>query len=97
MSALPELAPANKNRFLGSTSVVTVINYGSDAISYSTFGPSSDILRLTAKPETVKCDGVKLNESDQGASDGYKWKSLHTGGELQIRHTGQKVEILLPE
>jgi hypothetical protein len=97
MAELPELAPANKNRFLGTTSVVTVINYGPEAISYSTFDPSADILRLTAKPESVKCDGINMNESDVISTDGYTWKPLHTGGELQIRHNGKKIEILLSE
>ena len=94
MAAMPELAPAGKNRFLGTNSIVTSITYKLKEISYSTFGPSTDILRLKSKPDLVKCEEIPLKESPEGNSDHYTWKSLATGGELEIYHTGKRVDIL---
>jgi len=56
MAALPELAPSDKNRFLGTSSVVTFISYNHVAISYSTYDSATDMLRLTAKPDKITCD-----------------------------------------
>jgi len=93
MAAMPELAPARKNRFLSSTSVVTSIKYGKEDINYTTFDKSSDILRLRQKPLKVTCDAVELKESADNQPDGYSWKNLQMGGVLQIKHPGKKVNI----
>jgi hypothetical protein len=94
MAAMPELAPSDKNRFLGTTSLVTFINYRPEAISYSTFNSASDVLRLTRMPERITCDGIELKEFSGGSIEGYKWRPLSTGGELKITHTGRKMEII---
>jgi hypothetical protein len=95
MAAFPELAPSDKNRFLSSTSVVTKIKYGPEAIVYSTYDQATDILRLKQKPVKITCDGNELKESTDEKSEGYSWKPLATGGVLKIKHEGEKISIFL--
>jgi hypothetical protein len=94
MEAMPELAPSNKNRFLGTSSVVISIEYKPDAITYTTYDRATDLLRLTRKPASVTCDGIQLNKTDDPDAEGYIWKAMATGGVLQIKHTGKKLDIL---
>jgi hypothetical protein len=93
MAAFPELAPSNKNRFLSSTSVVTSIKYEPEAISYSTYDPATDILRLRQKPVKITCDERELKLSDESSKEGYSWKPLQTGGVLVINHKGRNIHI----
>jgi hypothetical protein len=93
MAAMPELAPANKNRFLSSTSVVTLIKYGPEVIFYSTYDSASDILRLKLEPVKITCDGVELKAINALNSEGFNWKPWNTGGVLEINHQGRKIEI----
>ena len=95
MAAMPELAPAGKNKLLGSTSVVTQISYGSDKIVYKTFDSSIDILRLTEKPDKIFSDGIEIKEGKNSVSEGFTWVDLKSGGELKISHSGKNVEIRL--
>jgi len=92
MAAMPELAPAGKNRFLSSTSIVTSIKYGSESINYSTYDSATDILRLKQKPMKITCDGAELKESS--GLEGYNWKNLSSGGLLQVKHNGRKVDLI---
>jgi hypothetical protein len=93
MAAMPELAPAQKNRFLSSTSIVTSIKYRTETINYTTYDASLDILRLRQKPVKVTCNEVEIKESTDNKLDGYTWKNLQNGGVLQIAHRGKKVNI----
>jgi hypothetical protein len=93
MAAMPELAPAGKNRFLGSTSVVTSIKYVPDSIIYSTYDPATDVLRLKKKPVKVTSDGTELKESGGTDKEGYSWRDLPSGGVLQVKHKGKDVRI----
>jgi hypothetical protein len=93
MAAQPELAPAGKNRFLGTTSVVTTIFYGPDRIKYSTFKPSHDLLRLKSKPSHITSDSYEIDGLSAGEMNGYKWEPLKVGGVLSIHHSGKNVEI----
>ena len=93
MTALPGLAPAHKNRFLGSSSVVTTIQYNPGSINYTTFGTALDVLRLTARPGKISCDGSELQETTDANLEGFIWKSLPTGGILYIKHTGREIDI----
>jgi hypothetical protein len=95
MAAMPELSPANKNRFLSSTSIVTSIEYKQEVITYSTYDSATDILRLKQKPKEIDCDGKELKESVDKNSEGFNWKPLSTGGVLQIKHNGRKLNLLL--
>jgi hypothetical protein len=93
MAAMPELAPSNRNRFLGTNSIVTSIIYKPDAISYFAYGSAADILRLIRKPANVTCDGLDLKETNDINSEGFNWKVLTQGGVLRIKHSGKKVDI----
>lgn len=93
MAAMPELAPYDKNRFLGTSSLLTSIKYHPDYIKYSTYGSGADILRITRRPVKVTCDGLELKENNEGKPDRYQWKPLHGGGELKVLHTGRNIEI----
>jgi|WetSurMetagenome_2_1015567.scaffolds.fasta_scaffold02278_9 hypothetical protein len=93
MAAMPELAPSQKNRFLGTSSVVTLIQYNQNYISYSTYGSAIDILRLMKRPHKITCDGKEIMEFVDGNIEGYHWNPLPVGGELLISHTGKNVEI----
>ncbi len=95
MAAMPELAPADKNRFLGSTSVVTSIKYAPDSIIYSTYDPATDVLRLKKKPFKVTSDGIELKESGDADTEGFNWKDMSSGGVLKIKHTGKKIRVFL--
>lgn len=93
MSAMPVLAPSDKNKFLGSTSVVTAIDYERKSITYKTYGASSDILRLIKHPEKITVDGIEIKESLEQQNDGFLWIPLKEGGELKISHKGRVVLI----
>jgi hypothetical protein len=95
MASMPELSPANKNRFLSSTSIVTSIEYKPEIITYSTYDSATDMLRLKQKPNGIDCDGKELKESVDKNSEGFNWKPLSTGGVLQIKHNGRKLNLLL--
>ncbi len=95
MEATPELAPGHRNRFLGTTSVITSIDYKPDAIKYSTYSPANDVLRLTTKPAKIISSGKRLKEVRNESEEGYMWRRLNSGGELKIFHSGNKIEIIL--
>jgi hypothetical protein len=92
--AVPEWAPADESHLLGSSSIVTTINYGAGSVTYSTFDPeSTDVLRLDFVPESVTADG-KLLSRRKGKDDkdldqpGYRFDdSTHV---LRIRHDHAK-------
>ncbi len=93
MGAFPEIAPADQDHLLSSSSVVKKISYNAEAIQYETFDKASvEVLRLRAKPKEVKVNDSKLSES--GAAEYWKWKSLVSGGVLEVNHqNGSKISI----
>ncbi len=95
MAALPELAPADRNRLLGSTSVISEISYSQQQIKYSTFdASSSEKLRLTKKPALVRVESSELAETTSADSDGWSWSPLNKGGVLKVRKAqGNRVVI----
>ena len=97
MAVMPELAPSDKNRFLGTTSVVKSIVYSPGKIEYSTYDAASDVLRLKKKPRKIVCDceELKLQKIEEQSSDGYIWKPMVSGGELRISHIGKNVTIFI--
>lgn len=94
MAAMPDLAPSERNRFLGTTSIVSKIVYTGTSINYTTFAGSEDVLRLKTKPSSVKCDGVAIQDGSDGDIDGSVWEPLTVGGILRISHKGNNIEIL---
>jgi hypothetical protein len=97
MASMPELAPSNKNRFLGTSSLVTDIQYQKDRMIYTTYAGASDVLRLKSKPQKITVDGIELKEADTSGSEGYTWKPLNIGGALHLKHSGKKVIIFFAE
>jgi hypothetical protein len=95
MEAMPELAPSGKNRFLGSSSVVTSIQYKPESITYTTYEPATDILRLKQKPAKITCDGSDIKPFNDTTKEGYIWKQLPEGGVLEIKHSGINMVILI--
>jgi hypothetical protein len=83
--AVPEWAPADESHLLGSSSVVTKINYAKGSVTYSTFDPqSSDVLRLDFVPEFVTADGKPLSLKKDLNEPGYTFDDqTHV---LRIRH-----------
>jgi len=95
MAASPELAPADADHFLGTSSVVTRIVYEPNVVSYSLFDPSSeDVLRLTARPRRVTVNGKPLDEVPSPPGVGWTWEPLARGGMLRLRHNeGRTVRV----
>jgi len=95
MVAMPELATSARNRFLGTTSIITGIEYLVTSINYTTYAEAKDILRLKSKPSSVICDGLTIKETSDTTIDGYVWEPLSKGGILRIRHKGNNIEIII--
>lgn len=93
MAVMPELSPSARNRFLGTTSTVTKIEYLETSINYTTYTGAKDVLRLKSKPSSVKCDGLTMQENNGEDIDGFVWEPLTNGGILRIRHKGTNIEI----
>jgi len=81
MAALPELAPAFKNRLLGCSSVISSIVYSDKDINYHTYdNKSSEILRLIRKPSGISVNGQSIPETESTGSQRWKWTPLQQGG-----------------
>lgn len=90
--AVPEWAPADESHLLGSSSVVTKIQYEKSSVSYSTFdGQSSDVLRLNFTPISITVDGKALSLRKDLDEPGYVFNE--TTHVLRIRHDGREVSI----
>jgi hypothetical protein len=83
--AVPEWAPADESRLVGSSSIVTKISYGKGSVTYSTFDPTStDVLRLNFAPDAVSSGGHKLTRRSDLKQEGYTLDdATHV---LRIRH-----------
>lgn len=96
MATMPQLAPANKNRLIGTTSVVSSIQYAPDKIEFHTFDANTtECLRLMQKPTAVLINGSPLGETQTPGEPGWTWKPLPTGGILTINKNSPSVEITL--
>ena len=83
--AVPEWAPADESHLVGSSSVVTKINYGKGSVTYSTFDPeSSDVLRLDFVPEFVTANGKLLSRRKDLDQPGFVFDD--STRVLRIRH-----------
>jgi hypothetical protein len=88
MAACPQLAPDNADHLLESSSVIKMISYAPEKITYTTFDSvSTEVLRMQSKPATVKVNNGILN--------GWSWQPLEKGGVLTVqKSTGNQVEII---
>ena len=76
MAAIP-IAPGGQDHLLGSTSVVQIVTYGHDRITYRTFDADAiDVLRLAFRPLTVTAGGQTLIERDDLSRQGYTIQQL---------------------
>jgi Secretion system C-terminal sorting domain len=96
MYAYPAIAPDSSNHLLGTTSVITYINYQPQIINYSTWDDSAtEVLRVTSIPLKVKVDGNEISQLNNLTGEGWTWTPYNTGGVLTINHTsGHNVQIL---
>jgi hypothetical protein len=113
MAFKPELAPADQNHLLSSTSIIQLMEYpptlgkfwGSDVpadrikntlINYRTFdNKSTEIIRMTQKPESVLVNNQQIPETEQIEKEGWSWKPLGNGGILTVRHwNGNRIIVL---
>lgn len=96
MAAMPELAPADKNRLLGSSSVVRSVKYLADRIEYITWDDSAnEILHLISKPKSLTVNDRSINEETKTQKEEWSWQPLQKGGILNVYHnTGNTINIL---
>jgi len=96
MASAPQLAPANQDHLLRTSSIVKKISYGSGGISYEVFDNNSrEIFRLASKPREIKVNGELLDKSDGPSSEGWIWQGLDQGGVLTINQSkGNSIEIV---
>ena len=75
MASIPELAPADSDHMLYSSTVVQEITYQPYQISYRTFDQAGiQRLKITFEPAMVTCSGVELPVSSKdGSSDGWSY------------------------
>ncbi|MFZ4463299.1 MAG: hypothetical protein ACOYN5_05600 [Bacteroidales bacterium] len=107
MAAFPEIAPANTDHILSSTSVIQQADYHGrhhkelkdesgklqSGISYETFdNHGTEQIRMIKRPTKILLNGNPLSET--GSGEGYIWKALQAGGILTInRLQGKQIDI----
>jgi hypothetical protein len=96
MAAMPELAPADKSRLLGSSSVVRSVKYLANRIEYMTWDNSAnEVLRIMSKPKSLTINGRAVNEEANTQKEGWSWQPLQKGGILKVFHnSGNTINIL---
>jgi hypothetical protein len=83
--AVPEWAPSDESHLLGSSSIITKINYRKGSVTYATFDPQSvDVLRLDFVPDYVMANGRPLERRKDLDEPGYIFDD--TTHVLRIRH-----------
>jgi Secretion system C-terminal sorting domain len=95
MAAYPKIAPATANHLLGTSSVISWIQYLPQEIDYKTWDSASyETLRLTSKPNNVLVDGIALSEQSNLSTQGWVWTPYTSGGALRVRHNnGHSIQI----
>jgi hypothetical protein len=109
MGAMPELAPANQDHLLSTTSVIQHIFYQGQLgkyyyamakdtqniqLHYIVYDEAgTEQLRLLKKPSGVLFDDKKVSENNK--EDGYEWKALGKGGILTVRRAKAKNVVIL--
>ena len=93
MACVPELAPADTDRMLRSTSAVQEIQYTAYQITYRTFEPGLQKLRLTFQPLQVLAGG-NLLEQKNVLGDQLCWFFDPTSNVLTIQSGSKDVKIL---
>jgi hypothetical protein len=97
MAAVPEWAPAKEDHLLRSTSIVRSITYDAAKITYDTFDAAgSEVLRLRARPASVRAGDAELREAADGARDSFRVTPVEGGGVVvRISRSKSPVSIAL--
>jgi hypothetical protein len=109
MAAMPELAPANQDHLLSTTSVIQHIFYTGQfgkyvypiakdtqniQLHYTVYDETgTEQLRLLKRPSGILLDEKQVVESKK--EDGFEWKALSKGGILTIRRAKARNVIIL--
>ena len=94
MAAMPELAPSGENHLLGSSSVITAIEYSENRIAYKTFDKgSAEIMRLVREPLQVTAGSKVLLRTSNTEEMGWTWTPLQKGGILKLNKSENSVLI----
>jgi hypothetical protein len=84
MGAVPEWAPPHEDHLLRSSSVVTRLERGGDALELSTFDSAGDeVLRLSHVPKSISLDGRALERTEDRHAEGFVVEPL--GGDVVVR------------
>jgi hypothetical protein len=88
MAAIPDLAPKGESHLLGSTSVVQLVTYGHDTVTYRTYDADAvDALRLNFRPKSVESGGRSLIQRRTLGGQGYTLQVLGCGSfVLRVHH-----------
>lgn len=94
MAALPEMAPADADHLLGSSSVITDVRYSFRKVEYTTFdADGQETLRLSFTPTRVVADGNVLSPRPAGNS-GPGFELDPASGVLRVFRTGAKGVVI---
>jgi hypothetical protein len=87
-AAIPDLAPKGESHLLGSTSVVQLVTYGHDRVTYRTYDADAvDALRLNFRPKSVESGGRSLIQRRTIVGQGYTLQVLGGGSYvLRVHH-----------
>ncbi len=88
---VPETAPDGENHLLRAGAIVRAIRYESNKVAYTTDGSSSDLLKLSFRPDEIAVNGQPLAAGD-GISKGWRFdpraktlRLVHEAGSVVIR------------
>jgi hypothetical protein len=89
LAAVPEWAPAGEDHLLRSTSAVQQIAYAPGGVRFRTYDDAGNaVLRLSAKPRSVKVDGKALPEGKAARAGAWTWEPLGKGGVVRLHYAG---------
>lgn len=93
MASIPELAPADSDHLLRSSTVIREINYQPYLIRYQTFDPQgSQLLKLTFEPTQVVCGDQPLpRHSIQAVQPGWHFDAQTRV--LTVHHSSPNIQI----
>ena len=96
MAAIPQLAPDGQNHLLASTSVVKMVTYGHDRITYRTFDQNAtEVLRLTFRPHKVDAGGQVLSPRRSLRTQGYTLQALGSRAFILRLHHARSGNVLV--
>ncbi len=110
-AAMPQLAPADEDHILSSTSVIQFAEYknspykkyqfddqpaGKIKLKYNTYATHGrEIIRLAQKPATILFNRKPAHEMMDDKAAGFKWQELTAGGILIVNRTNADEVIII--